>query len=114
MLVQKDICIVSDVHFAKLCFSKGFLVFEIRKNLDLRKILFTPKIFLKSRFHCITYLRTCLRIKRNPRKILRNPIKKILKNTCEGQVIKKVGKVFPDISVSIFAQALVVKSVHLK
>ena len=26
--------------------------FEIRKNLDLRKILFTPKIFLKSRFHC--------------------------------------------------------------
>ena len=27
--------------------------FEIRKNLDLRKILFTPKIFLKSRFHCI-------------------------------------------------------------
>ena len=29
-----------------------FLVFEIRKNLDLRKILVTPKIFLKSRFHC--------------------------------------------------------------
>ena len=27
-------------------------MFEIRKNLDLRKILFTPKIFLKSRFHC--------------------------------------------------------------
>ena len=29
-----------------------FNVFEIRKNLDLRKILSTPKIFLKSRFHC--------------------------------------------------------------
>ena len=28
------------------------LVFEIRKNLDLRKVLVTPKIFLKSRFHC--------------------------------------------------------------
>ena len=27
-------------------------MFEIRKNLDLRKILFTPKIFLKSRFYC--------------------------------------------------------------
>ena len=32
---------------------RDFLVFEIRKNLDLRKILVTPKIFLKSRFHCI-------------------------------------------------------------
>ena len=31
----------------------GFPEFEIRKNLDLRKILSTPKIFLKSRFHCI-------------------------------------------------------------
>ena len=30
-----------------------FPEFEIRKNLDLRKILSTPKIFLKSRFHCI-------------------------------------------------------------
>ena len=27
-------------------------MFEIRKNLDLGKILVTPKIFLKSRFHC--------------------------------------------------------------
>ena len=27
-------------------------MFEIRKNFDLRKILVTPKIFLKSRFHC--------------------------------------------------------------
>ena len=27
-------------------------MFEIRKNLDLRKILVTPEIFLKSRFHC--------------------------------------------------------------
>ena len=35
-----------------LCFFKGFLVFEIRKNPDLRKILVTPKIFVKSRFHC--------------------------------------------------------------
>ena len=32
-----------------------FNVFEIRKNLDLRKILSTPKIFLKSRFHCTNY-----------------------------------------------------------
>ena len=31
----------------------GFPEFEIRKNLDLRKILSTPKIFLKSRFHCM-------------------------------------------------------------
>ena len=30
----------------------GILLFEIRKNLDLRKILATPKIFLKSRFNC--------------------------------------------------------------
>ena len=28
-------------------------MFEIRKNLDLRKILGVTKIFLKSRFHCI-------------------------------------------------------------
>ena len=28
-------------------------MFEIRKNLDLRKNLVIPKIFLKSRFHCI-------------------------------------------------------------
>ena len=32
---------------------KGFLVFEIGKNLNLRKIFVTPKVFLKSRFHCI-------------------------------------------------------------
>ena len=35
-----------------------FNVFEIRKNLDLRKILSTPKIFLKSRFHCNSYFIT--------------------------------------------------------
>ena len=29
-----------------------FLVFEIRKNLN---VLVTPKIFLKSRFHCIVF-----------------------------------------------------------
>ena len=33
---------------------RDFLLFEIRKNPDLRKIFVTPKIFLKSRFHCIT------------------------------------------------------------
>ena len=38
--------------YAILVTSKGFPVFEIRKNLDLRKILSTPKIFLKSTFHC--------------------------------------------------------------
>ena len=38
--------------YAILVTFKGFPVFEIRKNLDLRKILVTPKIFLKSRFHC--------------------------------------------------------------
>ena len=41
--------------YALLVTLNGFPVFEIRKNLDLRKILSTPKIFLKSRFHC-TYL----------------------------------------------------------
>ena len=30
-------------------------MFEIRKNLDLRKILVTPKNFLKSRFVCILF-----------------------------------------------------------
>ena len=39
--------------YALLVTFNGFPVFEIRKNLDLRKILSTPKIFLKSRFHCI-------------------------------------------------------------
>ena len=38
--------------YALLVTFKGFPVFEIRKNLDLRKVLVTPKIFLKSRFHC--------------------------------------------------------------
>ena len=38
--------------YALLVTFNGFPVFEIRKNLDLRKILSTPKIFLKSRFHC--------------------------------------------------------------
>ena len=38
--------------YAILVTFKGFPVFEIRKNLDLRKILSTPKIFLISRFHC--------------------------------------------------------------
>ena len=39
--------------FCKVMPFQGFLlVFEIRKNLDLRKILVTPKIFLQSRFHC--------------------------------------------------------------
>ena len=40
--------------YALLVSFNGFPVFEIRKNLDLRKILSTPKIFLKSRFHCTT------------------------------------------------------------
>ena len=38
--------------YALLVTFNGFPVSEIRKNLDLRKILSTPKIFLKSRFHC--------------------------------------------------------------
>ena len=41
-------------HFVIYCvlsiIIRDFLAFEIRKNLDLRKILFTSKIFLKSRF----------------------------------------------------------------
>ena len=53
MLKQNDICFVSDVHFAVLCFFKDFLVFEIKKNLDLRKILVTPEMFLKSRLHAL-------------------------------------------------------------
>ena len=47
--------------YAILVTFKGFPVFEIRKNLDLRKILSTPKIFLKSRFHC-TYYKTLLQL----------------------------------------------------
>ena len=43
--------------YALLVTFKGFPVFEIRKNLDLRKILSTPKIFLKSRFHCTVLLK---------------------------------------------------------
>ena len=39
--------------YAILVTFKGFPVFEIRKNLNLRKILVTPKIFLKSRVLCI-------------------------------------------------------------
>ena len=33
-------------------FSRVFLCLKSEKNLDLRKILVTPKIFLKSRVHC--------------------------------------------------------------
>ena len=44
--------------YALLVIFKGFSVFEIKKNLDLRKILVTPKIFLKSRFHCTTFGKT--------------------------------------------------------
>ena len=40
--------------FSMLSFFKGFLVFGIRKNLDLRKISVTLKIFFKSREHCTT------------------------------------------------------------
>ena len=47
-----------DVQFAVLRLISNFLwlflVFEIRKNLDLRKILVTSKIFFKSRVHCTT------------------------------------------------------------
>ena len=47
-------------------------MFEIRKNLDLRKILVTPKIFLKSRFYCIEknekkYQISDKKLGRNPR-----------------------------------------------
>ena len=40
--------------YAILVTFKGFPVFEIRKNLDLRKILGGDKIFLKSRFFLIS------------------------------------------------------------
>ena len=50
------IFILSFVHFANLClignFLWMFLIFEIRENLDLRKILGVTNIFLKSRFVC--------------------------------------------------------------
>ena len=36
---------------------RDLLVFEIRKNLDLRKILVSPKSFLKSRVHCALFLK---------------------------------------------------------
>ena len=42
--------------YAVLVDFNGIPVFEIRKNLDLRKIFSTPKIFLKSRFHCTRLL----------------------------------------------------------
>ena len=52
MIEQYDICIVSDVHFACIlqsyAFSRCFFAFEIGKNSDLKTILVTPKIFLKS------------------------------------------------------------------
>ena len=38
-------CPVSNVHFAKLCFFKGFLVFEIRKNGLKRMCAFTFHAF---------------------------------------------------------------------
>ena len=46
--------------YALLVTFNGFLVFEIRKNLNLRKILVTPKIFLKSRVHCTDKFRDLL------------------------------------------------------
>ena len=48
VLFQMFICKV-------MLFQWFLLVFETRKNLDLRKILVTPKIFLKSRFHCTEF-----------------------------------------------------------
>ena len=36
---------------------KVFPVFEIRKNLDLKKILVTSKIFLESRFVCSSFIK---------------------------------------------------------
>ena len=39
-------------------FSRVFLVFEIRKNLDLRKILITPKIFLNRDFTVLANMAT--------------------------------------------------------
>ena len=39
--------------YALLVTFEGFPVFEIRKNLDLRKILIVTKIFPKSKFVCI-------------------------------------------------------------
>ena len=56
MIEEWYICIVSNVRFARLCFFKDFHVFEIRKNVDLRKILVTPKIFLKSTVHCAIFV----------------------------------------------------------
>ena len=45
-------------NYALLVTFKGFPAFEIRKNLDLRKNLVTPKIFLKSRFVCTRALKS--------------------------------------------------------
>ena len=48
--------------YALLVTFNGFPVFDIRKNLDLRKILVAAKIFLKSRFHCTVIFLSCSRL----------------------------------------------------
>ena len=47
--------------YALLVTFNGFPVFEIRKNLDLRKILGVTNIFLKSRFFCLVFTLTISR-----------------------------------------------------
>ena len=37
-------------------FLRLFLMFKIRKNLDIRKIFAATKIFLKSRFVCTKFI----------------------------------------------------------
>ena len=32
---------------------------------------------------------------------------------CQGQVIKQIGKIFPDIGIAIFAKTFVIKSINL-
>ena len=50
LFLQMFVLQIYDLLFSN--FLKVFLMFEVRKNLDLRKILGATKIFLKSRFPC--------------------------------------------------------------
>ena len=61
---------------------RDFLLFEIRKNLDLRTILVTPKIFLKSRFHCTSKLRNLWKLFNNLVKMYVNAPSKIVPSHC--------------------------------
>ena len=62
-----------------LCIIRDFVVFEIRKNLDFKKFLATPKIFLKLRGHYTT--RNTFKNVLSPKHSRKNsPLKKSVKH----------------------------------